>query len=332
MGSSRVKFGTCLFQWRGTFPLDSDFSSMVRFAAMAEEMGFDSVCVPDQALFPFEPLTTLAAVAMRTDKAKLITCVIDPNRRNPATLAQITSTLDIVSGGRFIFGVGKGVGNDEVYGFHLSKPVRRMLESIQVIKKLWIESKVSFAGDFYRFENASISPKPLQKPHPPIWVAAFGPRMMRIAAQHGDGFISQNLPPELYGRKLNEVLNLAKRVGRDPKKIVGVFAAPISISSDYSTAFRSIEPFARSFLLRNVWTSYLAEYLGFRLPWTKLEDVPVEAIERCYIFGTPNDCISKIERYIKEGVTYFISLPILPFGENSLRLFADKVLPHFMEG
>jgi alkanesulfonate monooxygenase SsuD/methylene tetrahydromethanopterin reductase-like flavin-dependent oxidoreductase (luciferase family) len=305
---------------------------MKKFAILAEKVGFDSVWMADHAYLQFEALTTLSAIAMKTKNLKLGTCVIDLNRRNPATLAQMVSTIDTISRGRFIFGVGSGVWNEAFYGFALNKPVSRMREGIQIVKKFWTEPTVNYTGSFYKFENASIQSKPFQKPHPPIWIAAFSPRMIRIVAELGNGFITQNLPPEVYREKLDELKCYAKRVGREFMEIETVFASPMSISPNYDVALRSIEPLARQFLVGLVKSSpefHLAERLGYETSWSKPEDVPLEIIDRCFIFGTPDDCIDKIQGYIEAGVKYFISLRLLPPGIDSLKLFAEKVIPHF---
>ena len=327
MELSKPRFGVGLFDRSLSTP-----EAIVNFALTAEKFGFDSVWMPDHAFFPFEALTTLTAVAVKTRNVKVGTCVIDLNRRHPATLAQSTSTIDIISGGRFILGVGKGVKNEPTYGVRVYEQVSRMLEILKITKMFWTDPVVNYRGSFYTFENASIGTRPLQKPHPPVWVAAFGPRMIKIAAEIGDGFITQNMSPEMYQEKLNQLRETAKKAGRDRKEITAVFSAPMSISLEREAALMQIEPWARDFLSRYAkppWS--FAEKLGYRTQWTKPEEVPIEAIDRCYIFGTPDECVSKVDKYLKAGVEYFICLPLLPATTDSLKLFSKKVIEYFKE-
>jgi len=308
---------------------NESFAPIAEAAILAEKLGFDSLWMPDHGYLPWEALATLSAIAAKTKDIKLGTCVLDVNRRNPATLAQMTSTLDVISGGRLILGIGSGNPGVNPYGFPLDKPVTRMRESIEIMERLWTESSVDFTGKFYRFEKASIGAKPVQRPHPPIWIAAFGPVMRKIAGEIGDGFITQNIPPTIFEEELSSVRNCAMTASRDPSQIQPVLASlPVSVSRDYATARRNIEPIARSWLTRTT-VSRFAQRLGFAAPWTRPDDVPAEAIERCFIFGTPRECVAKIEEYVEAGVRYFIALRILPPGADSLELFSNEVVSHF---
>ena len=311
----------------------SDFNSIARYIVVVmKSRNIDSLWIPDHHYLPWEALTTLSAIAVKTEKVRLGTCVVDLNRRNPATMAQMASTLDNISAGRFILGVGKGSANQRVYGASLDRPVSRACENIEIVKKFWTESPVNYVGHFYRFEDAYLEPKPLQKPHPPIWVAAFGPGMMKIAAELGNGLITQNLPPEVLADELKKVNVLARRRGRDPNEIIPVFAAPIALSVEHDVAERHIETMARRQLmtLPSAMKS-LIKRGEFGTDWNRPEDVPLDVIKRCYIYGTPDECIGKIESYKKAGVRYFISLPLLPTDEDSAKLFADKVAGYFAE-
>lgn len=310
-----------------------DFNHLLKFASAAEKMGLDSLWIADHGYLPWEALTTLSAVAVKTKNIRIGTSVIDANRRNPATLAQMVATVDNISHGRFIFGVGSGHGGTNPVGFRVNKPALRMRESLEVIKKFWTEPEVNYKGRFYTFEGASLGVKPIQKPHPPIWIAAFGPTMMKTVAEFGDGLITQNISPELYEEELSNLRNLANREGRDPTKIEPVFAAPMSISEDYAAALRDVEPLARRYLLTSgPHIPHLSERMGYEKPWTRPEEVPIEAMDRCFIFGAPNDWINKIEKYVKSGVKYFVPLLLMPPGteEKKLRLY-HKVVSHFVE-
>jgi len=306
------------------------FDRILAYTREAEKLGFDLVATADHIFMECEALTTLTALAMETKRIGLGTCVLDLNRRNPADVAHATATLDWVSRGRLFLGVGKGVWNESAYGLPVNRPVSRMWEALEALRRFWTEEEVDHKGEFFTFPKAKVEARTLQKPHPPIWVAAFGPRMFRIAAELGDGMITQNTAPELFREELTKTKELVKKAGRDSSKFAAVYAPnPVAVSKSPEEAFASIEQSARGFLQRH--SDPLAYQLGYKTPWKNPQDVPEEVIDRCYVYGTPDDCITKIEQYKKAGATHFIAVYLLPQGLQSLRLFAQKVLPHFSE-
>ncbi len=313
---SEVNFGVGL-------PSDLlDYQYLVKFAVEAETKGLDSIWMPDHGFIPWEAFTTLSAIASKTTTIRLGTSVIDLNRRNPATLAQMVSSLDHLSQGRFIFGVGSGVVGWNPWGVDISRPVTRMRESLEVIKQFWTQNEVNYAGDFYTFKKASINLKPLQTPHPPVWVAAFGPRLLKITAELGDGLISQTISPFIFKEVLHSVKQDLSKAGRNPLQFDGVFSGPMSIAPKHVDALNTISPLARSWLSDSSGVPNLAERLGYDHGWDQPNDVPIDAIEQCFIFGTPNDWINKIEKFIKAGVNTFIAIKLDPPNLKSLDLYA----------
>jgi alkanesulfonate monooxygenase SsuD/methylene tetrahydromethanopterin reductase-like flavin-dependent oxidoreductase (luciferase family) len=306
-------------------PMDVEHvEAALEYACAAEELGFDSVMTADHVSIGYEALTTLTAIAMKTRRLILGTLVLDGNRRDPAILAHTTATLDRISGGRLILGVGKGVFNEASYGFPLEKPVSRMLETIKVLKKLWTEEAVSHSSEFFNYERFRLASKPLQKPHPPIWIAAFGRRMYRIAARVGDGFVTQNMPPRLFERCVERAKAEASKAGRDPERVEAVYGMmPLAIARNRWTARKMIEASAKSFLLRH--TLRLSEELGYEMPWTTPEAVPEEVVDECYVFGTPGECSQRIDEYVRAGATYIVFQSVLPHGIDSLRSLAGAV-------
>lgn len=306
-------------------PMDVErVDAALEYACAAEELGFDSVMTADHVSIGYEALTMLTVIAMKTRRLRLGTLVLDGNRRDPAILAHTTATLDRVSGGRLILGVGKGVFNEASYGYPLERPVSRMLETIKVLKKLWTEEEVSHSSEFFNYERFRLASKPLQKPRPPIWVAAFGERMYRIAARAGDGFVTQNMPPRLFKECVERVKAEASKAGRDPEKVEAVYGLmPIAVARDRRTARKMIEASAKSFLLRH--TRRLSEELGYETPWSTPEAVPEEVVDECYVFGTPEECAERVDEYIKAGATYIVFQSVLPHGIDSLKSLAGEV-------
>lgn len=301
-----------------------DIGSVMRYASTAEELGFDSVVTADHIFMENEALTILTAVAMKTRRIRICSLVLDGNRRDPTVLAHITSTLDRISTGRLILGVGKGVFNEPSYFYTVNKPVSRMLEAIQVLKKLWTEDEVSYSGDFFSYNRLRLNSKPLQKPHPPLWIAAFGSRMFRIAAEIADGFITQNMPPEMFKQCVKKARGMALKVGRDPDKMEAVYGLnPVAVSQDGQRARKLIDSSARSFILRH--SKRLSRELGYDKAWSNLHEIPEEVIDACFTFGTSEDCANKIRDYLNAGATYIILQTILPKGIDSLRKVAEDL-------
>ena len=141
-----------------------------------ERLGYDSIWLDDHLMYGKTPIlecwTTLSALASLTAKIRLGTMVLCNSYRNPALLAKMAATLDVISNGRLELGIGAGVQKDEheAYGIPFPKPserIERMKEAVEIIKKLWTEENANYQGKYYTVNEAVCLPKPLQKPHPP---------------------------------------------------------------------------------------------------------------------------------------------------------------------
>ena len=299
-----------------------DIGFVLDYARRAEEYGFDSVVMADHVFFENEALTTFAAAAAQTRRVKLIPFVLDGNRRDPATLAHATATLDRLSGGRLVLGFGRGVWNEAYYGFEVREPVARMEEVIRLLKCFWVGGEVTSSSRFFRFDKASsLVAKTLQSPNPPIWVAAFGERMLRIAIRLGDGFITQNMPAQLLKRTIMETKKRRSLTGGGSGFEAVYGAMPTAISENREEAWRLVETSARSFLVRHA--ARLCQEFGCEKPWASPEDVPKRAVEECFLFGTPSDIERRIEEYQDAGADHLVFQQVLPVGFESLRMLSD---------
>jgi probable F420-dependent oxidoreductase len=190
--NSRLTLGVAIPQ---TFPDGRVDPQRIRdFLQRAEAIGFHSAWVVEHmfgtipALAPVELLTYAAAV---TERLRLGAAVLLTALRTPVHTAKSLATLDQLSGGRLIVGVGLG-GNPKVYpafGLTAKRRAARFAEGLRVMKRLWTEPHVTADGEFYRLENASLQPRPLQTPHPPLWFGGHHPLALRRAVELGDGFI-----------------------------------------------------------------------------------------------------------------------------------------------
>src|SRR5262245_6153224 len=191
------------------------------FLRRAEALGFDSAWVVEHtfgsipALAPLELLTYAAAV---TERLRLGVAVLLTALRTPVHTAKSLATLDQLSGGRLIVGVGLG-GNPKVYpafGLTAERRAARFAEGVRVLKQLWTESSVTADGEFYRLENASVQPRPRQTPHPPLWFGGHHPLALRRAVELGNGFVGAgSASTAAFAEQMKVLRGILAESGRD---------------------------------------------------------------------------------------------------------------------
>lgn len=325
-----VKFGVA----PNIYPLNVVFEA----AALAEKAGLDSVMVADHVVAfgikkfnALDAWSVLSALAVKTKKVRLGTCVSDSHRRHPETLAQMVTTVDFISDGRVILGVGSGEAiNLDPFGVEWDHPVSRMREAIEIMKKLWTEDIVNYRGKFYRLKKAILRPKPVQKPHPPIWIGANSPRTMRITAEIGDGWLPVAVNPEHYMENLKRIRSWAREAKRNPEEITPaiflytgagkdsetlkkIFEIPVKIKIAMSEELMKqlgCEPLGPEFNRnRFPFLSPETRKRKFKVLLEKANEIPYGAVERFFAIGTPDKCIEDIDKYVKAGVRYFVLVP-----------------------
>lgn len=198
-----MKFGIAL----PNFGRYAQKESILDIANSAEDLGFDSLWVSDHVIIPeshkgfgdvfFDPMATLSFVAAKTTAIKLGTSVIILPYRNPIALAKMISTLDVLSGGRLILGVGVGWLEDEFDSLGVSFKDRGAIteECVDVLKNLWSNDHPNYRGKYYNFSDIVFFPKPLQKPHPPMWIGGNSLGALRRAISLGNGWQPVGLTP-----------------------------------------------------------------------------------------------------------------------------------------
>lgn len=218
--------------------------AIIETAAAAEALGFDSAWVLDRLLWPleptarypgnprgqlpavmqivYEPLTVLSFIAARTSRLALGTSVIVAAYRSPILAAKIGATLDRLSEGRLILGVGAGWSADEFVA--VDQPIgerdRRTDEFIRALRSLWSAGETRFNGDYYRVPPSICLPKPLQPGGPPIWIGGNSNRALRRAAELGDGWHpTGRMKPEALAEKASLLRRLAEEAGRDARAV-----------------------------------------------------------------------------------------------------------------
>jgi len=180
----------------------TDFGKLVKIAKTCESLGYDSLWAFDhlaphwtKSKTSLECWTLLSSLAGQTSKIKLGSMVTNINLRHPSLLAKITSTLDVISNGRLILGLGIGdrLSKTELTSFgynyrSLNERILRLKETIQILNGLWTRNDFSFDGTCYKLHHAHLEPKPRQKPHPPIWIGGMHHRIIDVVAAFADGW------------------------------------------------------------------------------------------------------------------------------------------------
>jgi len=226
--------------------------ALVMVAKRAEDLGFDSLWVLDRILWPvnprapypigdgslpvkyksvLDPLETLTFVAAHTRRIALGTSVLNLPWYNPVLLARQLTTLDVLSAGRLQIGFGIGWSPDEYEAADTPWEERgkRADELIQALKKIWTTDPVEFQGQYYRIPKSVIGPKPVQKPHPPIYMAAFTSSAIQRVATEANGWFPVGIPLGGIGPMFEGIKDMAKDAGRDPSTLELILRANIEI-------------------------------------------------------------------------------------------------------
>jgi len=306
-----MKFGLRL----PTYALPGEFSSsqvLQEYVKTAESLGIEGFFVIDHILTSrpayscswHDALTTLSFVAAYTKKAKFGPMILVLPIRNPYLLVKQTATLDVYSGGRLIMGVGVGWNPDEfnLLGTPLEKRGQIMDEYLELLVKLWTEEQVTFEGKFFKVKGLRLEPKPVQKPHPPIWIgggsqpheiiygqAAKGiDKVLARVARYADAWIPHSsATAEMAKQDWEKVKKYAKEYGRDPYEIKKVYSNFVYIRDGEDD-----EDVARKFRL----------YSGMNMEYWR----------NFYLLGTAEEVRAKIRAKIEglEGVEWLVLNPI----------------------
>ena len=296
------------------------FQTVLKRAKFAEENGFDSFWVMDhffqipgigKAEEPMlEAWSAISGLASVTRTIKLGTLVTTSLYRNPAVLAKIGATVDVISNGRLIMGIGAGWFETEAkaYGipFELApNRVERLKETVQIIRGMWSENDFSFHGKHYTVEGALCFPKPVQRPCPPILIGGSGEKLtLRVVAKYGDACNLSGAPKTVRKR-----LELLKQYCRDA-----------------GTSYEAILKTMLGHVIIGKNEREVAEALAQH---HRLGLTDAERDERA-IYGTPNEVVEKVRRYVSEGIEYMIFNTDYSKEERMLSLLVTDVIPKLL--
>ncbi|MFQ5915326.1 MAG: LLM class flavin-dependent oxidoreductase [Nitrospinota bacterium] len=329
MPPSGLKFGIALpaFAWED--PGHTRAPTLRSFAERAEELGFDSVWMIDRPLRGeglyrvswLEPLTCLAHVAACTGRVKIGTCVLVLPLRHPVLLAKELATLDSLTEGRFILGAGLGWHDKdyEAIGAHIRERGKRTDEILSALRLLLTRPGVSFEGRHYRFENVTIEPRP--KRVPPIWIAG-GSRMPDPKSPDKD-----YIPPRVLERIAESDGVLIRSAGNHE------FAKrDLRIIREYvHSAGCRVEDFTFGYLqfVHVVEAPHRQAALALQRPAFEClmgSHRSFDHLQQCYLMGTIDDIIGRIEELSRAGLNYLILSPVTDDLEQ-LELIAEKIIP-----
>ena len=282
---------------------------------LAEDLGYDCGWMPDHFLplagdedGPYiEEWTTITALAMQAPRMRVGPLVLGNTFRNPGIVAKMGAALDIVTGGRLEMGLGAAWFQREhrMYGIPfppVSQRIDMLGEALQVIRRLWTEPRVDFQGKHYTMTDAMCQPRPVQQPHPTLWVGGAGEkRTMRVIARHADGW-NCSVPPEEYAHKLEVLKRHCGDAGTDADAIRKSIYFVLGVHEDGNRA-------------REIAQETLGRF-GVR-------------VQKALIAGTPGECVEQIRPFVEMGVSHFIVELQTPYDHAGLELFAKKVMPEF---
>jgi phthiodiolone/phenolphthiodiolone dimycocerosates ketoreductase len=327
-----------------------------------EERGFDVIWWPDHLMgwhpqaawdltplaevlpnphMYFDPVAAIAAAAQVTESIGLGVAVTEPVRNHPAQLARAWLTLDHLSKGRAILGLGAGEGeNITPYGLALDRPATRVEDALRVIRLLWEHDEpVDYAGPVYSLDGAVCGMGPYTPGrYPPIWVAAHGPRLCRVTGELADGWLPTILDPPDWIRCWGLVRDAAAAAGRDPDALTAGMWRYTVVTEDHETAHRIVShPMAKAFLLALPAEYFQArgfphplgddfygflEYIPARLTREQavkaIDAIPFEVAHDATLHGTPTDLARKLEPYAMAGLRHIALWNVTFFADVGL--------------
>lgn len=315
-------------------------ADLVEQVRLARDAGLDSVSVSHHYLLtPFQmlqPLPLLGRLAPESGAMRLITNIFLLTIHAPAYVAEQVATLDVLTGGRLVFGVGLGYRGEEfeAFGTEMKTRVSRFVEALEVARRLWTEDAVTHAGRHFRLTGARLLLKPVQRPHPPIWIAASGDAAFERAARHGDAcVINPHASLPTVERQMGLYRAALAKAGKPFPAEAPIFKE-CSVAPTREAALRQAEPY-----LLQKYKAYADWGLDRPLPREERLAVPYEELVRDrFIVGAPDECRAEMERYRRVlGVNHFLlrlQWPGMPqrLVLEQIALLGERLIPALRGG
>jgi F420-dependent oxidoreductase-like protein len=299
-----------------TGPQHVSWPELVDIWQVADGLKFDTAWTFDH-FFPImsdpkgsqlEGWITLTALAQKTEHVRVGTLVTGITYREPAVLAKMGATLDVITAGRLEMGVGAAWFQQEHEALGIPFPpvaerIHRLGEACEIMKRMWTEDAASWKGTYYEINEAYCNPKPVQKPHPPILIGGGGEQLtLKMAARYADTWNAFGTP-DIFKHKIEVLRRHCEAIGRDPNTIEKSVSLPPVLSKD-----------------RSKLDGMLADMASRRA-------MTIEEAKATMLWGSPDDAIKKVRAYRDMGVTHIILSLRPPYDPAQLDLFAREVIP-----
>ncbi|MEE9284282.1 MAG: TIGR03560 family F420-dependent LLM class oxidoreductase [Dehalococcoidia bacterium] len=324
------------FSLAGTMGFGS-FEEIVEAAQTAEELGFSAFYTSDH-LFgvagapPETPLmeawTLAAALAPVTKRLRLGCFVAGVTYRHPAMLAKITSTIDVISGGRLELGIGAAWSREDHVAYGLPFPSlkerqERLEEAVEIIHGLWTNDRFTFDGRHYQVADAPCEPKPVQKPRPPFLIAAVGERGIRLTARRAQVWASVSTPA-FASQCIERIREQCRAVGRDPGEIEFSAYTGLLLTDDAEKVRTTVQ--RRVGQLATAQRRPAMAQARSAVEGETLED----QVRASLLAGNPDEVRQAIQRYVDVGVTHVVIMTPRPFQRSLLERFRREVMAAFI--
>ena len=287
---------------------DLDRSRIRRYLQRAEALGCEGAWVVEQVLGAvpsLEPVELLAWAAAVTERIRLGTAVLLTPLRSPVHLAKSLATVDQLSDGRLDVGIGLGGGPKTypAYGITAARRVARFNEGLRLMRALWTEPRVTFAGDFWQLENAAMEPKPRQRPHPPLWVGAHHPDALRRATGWAHGFMGAgSATTAVFAHEVELLRGFLREAGRDPATMDVGKRVYVAVDRDRDRAGRRLG-------------EYFAAFYG-----------RAQLAAEVSVWGSVDQCVAGVRDVIAAGARLVMLNPVFDEVEQ-LETLAAEVVP-----
>lgn len=294
----------------------ADMALVRRSLQRAEALGFESAWVQDQVAGDvplLESISLLCYAAAVTERLRLGVSVLVFPIRNAVQLAKNVSSLDHMSNGRVILGIGLGpvfAGDNyfQIFGTRADQALRRFNEGLAVMKALWTESRVNLDGEFYTLKNAAMEPKPLQKPYPPVWFGGQHPKALQRAVRAGDGYMGAGpTTTRDFARNVAQLRRFMEEEGRDPAGFPISKRIYLAVDNDAARAKQRLD-----------------EFFGARYPWM-IKSNPNFVADIC-AWGSPEQVADGLRPALEAGAEMIVLNPLWDYVEQ-MEILAEEVIP-----
>lgn len=315
-----------------------DAATTLGLGVTADQLGYDSLWVADHLFLGrddaiLEGWTTLSVLAGGTTQAQLGMIHMAHFLRHPSMTAKMTATLDQLSGGRLIHFVdgGNRAAEFDAYGLPWAEPVEariaHLVEELQLTHALWTQTgPVDFTSAHYELRGAVCEPKPLQDPHPPIWLGEANPDMLDAVARYAQGWNSCPATLEEMARRLDALRAACKQVDRDPAELTISLEMQILVAEDLPALRERMQWMIDLAKTHQPGQTIAADVAAFAAGET--EDLPASLRQSSFV-GTAEQVQAQIEPYVELGVSHFMLWFLDAPDETGMRLFIDQVAPNW---